>query len=383
VTLQRARAVFLAVLVLPGAVTRAADAAAPGSSFEELAGKADAARAAGRTEEAAALYRRALASKPGWAEGLWALGAMAYDADRWAECRDSFRRLDTVRPAMAAAWALRGLCEFRLGELKSAGAHLGKGLSLGLPPQDELGRVVLYHRALLFVREAQFELAIDPLRTILQFQAPTPELAVACGLVALRRPLLPDEVHAEERTLVHETGDAYCAHLARHPDDAVRRFEALLTAHPRERYLHYAFGLALAQQGSVAALEAFRKEIELFPDDVLARVELGFGLLARGREAEAVAPAEEAVRLAPGLFVTHLLLGRALAATGSVERGIRELEAAAALAPRIPEVQLALARAYAQAGRRQDAERANAAFRSLDASRRGETGAARSAAETP
>ena len=66
--------------------------------------------------------------------------------------------------------------------------------------------------------------------------------------------------------------------------------------HPRERYLHYGRGLALAQQGSAEALDAFRKEIELFPDDVLARVELGFGLLARGREAEAVAPAEEAVR---------------------------------------------------------------------------------------
>ena len=110
------------------------------------------------------------------------------------------------------------------------------------------------------------------------------------------------------------------------------RFEALIAKHPRERYLHYGYGLVLAQRGSAEAVEQYRREIELFPDDVLARVELGFALLAQGRQEEAVAPAEAAVRLAPGLFVTHLVLGRALAATGRVERGIRELETAAALA---------------------------------------------------
>ena len=148
-------------------------------------------------------------------------------------------------------------------------------------------------------------------------------------------------------------------------------FEALMQKHPRERYLHYGRGLVLAQQGSAEALDEYRKEIELFPDDVLARVELAFGLLARGREAEAIAHAEEAARLAPGLFVTHLVLGRSLAATGQLERGVKELETAAALQPRIPAIQLALARAYAQAGRKLDADRANATFRSLEAARRG------------
>jgi predicted Zn-dependent protease len=182
---------------------------------------------------------------------------------------------------------------------------------------------------------------------------------------------------------VRQAGEAYCAHLARHSEQAVPRFDALVLQHPRERYLHYGRGLALAQQGSADALAEFRREIELFPDDVLARVELGFGLLTRGREAEAIAPAEEAVRLAPGLFVTHLVLGRALAATGRLERGIQELETAAAVAPRIPEIQLAHARADAPAGRKADADRANAAFQSLEASRRGSSTASRHPPEAP
>jgi len=345
-------------------------AAATGSDTVES--RAEAARAAGRLDEAAELYRQTLAARPRWAEGLWALGTIAYEQDRFAECRGVFSRLVAVQPKLAAAWALRGLCEFRLGAWAPAREHVEKGLSLGMPPSEDLTRVVLYHHALLLVRETRFDLAIAPLRSILQFQGPTAELELACGLVLLRRPVLPQAIPAAAVDLVKGAGQAYCASLARHPEVAAPRFEALIAKYPRERYLHYGYGLTLAQRGSAEGVAQYRREIELFPDDVLARVELGFALLAQGREEEAVAPAEAAVGLAPGLFVTHLVLGRALAATGRLERGIRELETAAAQQPRIPEIQLALARAYVQAGRKVDADRANATFQSLETARRGE-----------
>ena len=99
---------------------------------------------------------------------------------------------------------------------------------------------------------AKFESAIAPLRTILEFQAATPDLEVACGLVLLRRAVSPADVPPRERELVSQAGSAYCVHLARHPEDAVRRFEALVSRHPDERYLRYGWGLALAQQGSAA-----------------------------------------------------------------------------------------------------------------------------------
>jgi tetratricopeptide (TPR) repeat protein len=377
-------ALALALVLLTAGSARAQPAAPPPSgAFGDLARRADEARAAGRLDEAAALYRQALAARPRWAEGLWALGTIAYEQDRFAECRDVFSRLAAVQPKMAAAWALRGLCEFRLGAYARARTHLGKAVELGLPPREGLSQAVLFHQALLLTQEGAFDLAIAPLSQILQLQPSSPELDVACGLVLLRRPLLPASIPRADLDLVRQAGEAYCAHLARHPEQAVPRFDALVRQHPRERYLHYGRGLALAQQGSADAIAEFRKEIELFPDDVLARVELAFGLLTRGREAEAVAPAEEAARLAPGLFVTHLVLGRALAATGRLERGIRELETAAAMEPRIPEVQLALARAYAQAGRKQEAARANAAFQSLQEGRRGSSDASRPAPAAP
>jgi len=360
----------LALAVAAADIALAQPAPAASSSFDDLAGRADAARVAGRLDEADALYRQALALRPKWAEGLFYVGTMAYDRNRFPQCRDAFRRLSAVEPKMAAAWAFLGLCEFRLSGYAGAREHLDRALSLGMPPEEDLTRTVLYHHALLLVRESRFEPALVPLRALLSSRAPSPEVLDACGLVLLRRPKLPAEIPPSDRTLVREAGHAYCAQLDRHTDEAMRLFAALVEKRPRERYLHYGYGIALAQAGSAESLVQFRREIELFPDDVLARVELAFALLARGREQEAVAPAEAAARLAPGLFATHLVLGRALVATGQLTRGIRELETAAGMAPQIPEVHIALARAYARAGRKADADRANAVFRALDEARR-------------
>jgi predicted Zn-dependent protease len=383
--LTRGRALVLwGTLLAAGAGRLAAAQASPAAAAtggDPAIARAERARAAGRLNEAAALYREALAARPRSVEGLWALGTIVYEQDRFAECRDVFARLAAVRPKLAPAWALRGLCEFRLGAHANARRHLERALALGLPAQDELGRVANYHEAMLLVREAAFDRAIAPLRSVLQFGPPTPELETACGLVLLRRALLPADVPAASRELVQRAGQAYCAHLARHPETALPLFEALVREYPRERYLRYGHGLTLAQQGSAEALDQFAREIDLFPDDVLARVELGFGLITRGREAEAVAPGRAAVRLAPRLFAAHLVLGRALAATGALAEAIRELETAAELAPRIPAVQLALARVYAQAGRKADAGRANAAFLALEG--RGSSSVSRPAPEAP
>jgi tetratricopeptide (TPR) repeat protein len=289
---------------------------------------------------------------------------MAYDADRLAECRDAFRRLASLRPKVGAVWALRGLCEFGLREYGVARQHLEKALALGFPKNDLIGPVALYHQALLLIQDSAFDLAIGPLTQLVHAQGESPELVAACGLVLLRRPLLPDSIPSPERALVVEAGGAYCAHLARKGELACRLFEALLRRYPEERHLHYGYGLALAQRGLPEAAAEFRREIELHPDHVLAHVELAFTLLTRGASKEARGPAEAAVKLAPGLFAAHLALGRALTATGEATRGVEELEAAARLAPDVPEVHFA-----------QDAARANEVFRALDAARRRGTAA--------
>ena len=46
----------------------------------------DAARDGKQLEQAITLYQRALKLKPDWDEGLWNLGSIAYDLDRYSEC---------------------------------------------------------------------------------------------------------------------------------------------------------------------------------------------------------------------------------------------------------------------------------------------------------
>jgi predicted Zn-dependent protease len=348
--------------------------AAATASFDDLVRRADGARLAGRLEEAEALYREALKQRPRWPDGWWYLGTMAYERDRPKECVQAFRRLLALRPQTAAGWALRGLCAFQLEEYAAARRHLERALTAGPLEDEAMGRVAAYHQALLLIRDGEFEAALLPLAQLLQTQPRTPELSFACGLALLRRAEVPAETAPADRERVRAVGEAYCAHLAHRTDEAQRRFEELLGVYPRQRHLHYGYGLSLAQAGKAECLAQFEREIELFPDDVLARIELALGLVARGRAAEALAPAEKAKALAPRLFATRYALGRALVETGALERGILELEAAVALAPDIPEMILALARAYARAGRRADAERANQAFQALDRARRSPAG---------
>jgi len=54
-------------------------------SFQTLSQQADAARDAKQLEKALTLYQRALKLKPNWDEGLWNLGSIAYDLDRYSE----------------------------------------------------------------------------------------------------------------------------------------------------------------------------------------------------------------------------------------------------------------------------------------------------------
>jgi predicted Zn-dependent protease len=183
--------------------------------------------------------------------------------------------------------------------------------------------------------------------------------------------MLPEEVPAAKRELVQAAGRAGFAALALKPDGRAL-FEELLSRYPTTPNLHYAYGGYLLQQGqdnADAALEAFRKEIEIDPRAVYPRLEIAFELLKRGEHAAALPHAEEATRLAPGLFAGHHALGRALIEVGQVPRGIAELEEAVRLAPDSPDMRAALARAYVTAGRRADAEKERDVYRRLQLER--------------
>src|ERR1700736_387645 len=88
--------------------------AAGQTPFHSLVPQADAARDGKQLDKALALYRQALKLKPDWDEGLWNVGSITYDLDRYAECAPAFRRLAALKPDSAPAWTMAGLCEYKL-----------------------------------------------------------------------------------------------------------------------------------------------------------------------------------------------------------------------------------------------------------------------------
>ena len=341
------------------------------AAFEDIRLRAAAAREANQLAEAINLYWQAVGLRPSWEEGWWYLATMLYELDRYAEARDAFRSFVAIQPKGGAGWALMGLCEFRLREYEAALTHIQRGRLLGLGDSEQLIFVTRYHAALLLTRFAQFEGALE----ILNYLARTlpnenPSVVEAVGLGALRIPLLPAEIPADQRELVIKAGRASYLQFARRLPDAEKEFAELVARYPDVPNVNYAHGVFLLDVKPEAAPDAFLREIKISPSHVAARVQLAFLYINHGEHANGLPFAEQAVELAPGLFAARNALGRILIEIGDVARAIKELEAGVRQAPDSPEMHFALARAYTRAGRAQDARQARANFLRLDKIRR-------------
>jgi tetratricopeptide (TPR) repeat protein len=338
-----------------------------------VARRAKEAREGNQVDEAIRLYRRAVRLRPRWDEGWWYLATLQYETDRFAEARESFLRFLALKPEAGPAWALRGLCDFRLGDYATSLEHLGKGMSLGAG-DPAIVRVARFHQALLFVRSGQFELAVLPLTLLARSEPESLGLLEPIGLMLLRKPMLPADIPERERPLVRAAGRAGYLHFARKGQEAAQAFAELVAAYPREPWVHYGHGVFLLGSDAERGLAELEREVELQPQAVYPHLEIAFEKLRRGDAEGARARAETAVKLAPGLFAARNALGRALVEIGDLDRGLRELQEAARLAPDSPEMFFSLARGYQKAGRKDEADRARATFVELDQRRRRERG---------
>lgn len=340
----------------------------PGVPFDELVRLAEVADDAGRADEAVRAYRAALDLNPPWHDGWWRLGLLLSEGGCHEAARGAARRVVSLNPGAGPGWALLGRAELALGDREQAFAHLSRAIELGLASAPELGRHALHELTLLLIRRGDFPATARNLTILARIEPDEPELVLACGLAALRRPRLPGELTAPEREVVEAAGRAGLALLAGRSEEGHGLFEALLARYPAARGVHFAYGLVLSREGSPEALPLLRRETELFPDNGDAQLELAFETLERGAPAAALPPARAAVRLLPDSFWSHLALGRALLATEGLAEATVALETARRLAPEARDVFVALAQAYARAGRTAEVDATRATLQRLDAS---------------
>ncbi len=330
-----------------------------------LSSQAAAARDANRLDEAAVLYRQALALKADWAEGWWSLGTLLYDRDSYADAAGAFRKVVELTPKSGMASVMLGLCEAKLGQNQAARRHIEAGRKLGIGENPELRRVMLYTQGTLLLAEGNFAGAQDTLGTLARDGVEQEELILALGQAVLGIRSLPADKTTRE--IVRRAGRAERFAARNEAPAALREYRTLAADAPEFRNVQFAYGrYLLTIHQNAEAIEAFQREIANTPNHLLARLGIA-GICVVTDPAAGLPYAEQAVKLAPRLAEARYLLGMLLLDTGATERAIAELEAARSADANQAKIYFALSRAYATANRSEDAERARAMFGRLNA----------------
>lgn len=335
-------------------------------SFASLSSRADAARDANHLTEAAALYRKALAIRPSWAEGWWSLGTLEYDQDHYAKAALALQKVIAFQPNNGTAHAMLGLCEFELGHDAAALRQIEKGKNLGLQKNPDLWHVVLYHEGVLLQRKGSFQAAQDALEELCLEVGANEKAANILGMTMLRlRAHDPPGAGAAGADVVEHIGQAECLAGQKKYDEARPIFEAAIKEHPDYPNIHYAYGLFLTELRDVpSAVEQFKQEIANQSNDVIARLRIA-AIEFKEDSAAGIPYAEQAVALDPQQPFAHYVLGLLRLDVDDYLKAIPELEIAQKSMPNEPKIYFALGTAYSRAGRKQDAQRARATFQRL------------------
>jgi tetratricopeptide (TPR) repeat protein len=216
---------------------------------------------------------------------------------------------------------------------------------------------VLYYIAVLLTRMERYDDSMDMLVKMISIDADPSLLVEPAGLAGLRLPLLPTEIPPDRKSLVDMAGQAIVAMSTQHYGEADAKFKEMEAAYPNEPGVHFVYGAYLMQLHPEDGIREMKRELEISPSHVLARVRLAEQYLAQQQPDQALQYAEEAAKLDPKRASAHMLLGEALVAKGDLAAGTKELETSRdddALSSRI---HWDLMRAYLKAGRVEDAKR--------------------------
>ncbi len=339
----------------PPAAVSAQGSTTSRATFQQLSRDADLAREENR-QDAIQLYQRALGLKPEWPEGLWYSGTLLYEKERYAESRDTLRRFVALQPDAGPGWAMLGLSEFQTRQYPRALDHLQRAMALGLGDRKEMAHSVFYFVAVLLNRLERYDDSMDMLVRIIAQDENSASLVEPAGLAGLRIPLLPGEIPADRRDLVRLAGGAVVALQTQHYEDADASFKKLLAAYPDEPGVHFLYGAYLMPLHSDDGIRELKRELEISPSHVLARVRLAGEYLEQQKIDEAIRLSQEAVKLDAKRASARMLLGEAYVASGRLPDGIKELESARDADPLTSRIHWDLLRAYTAAGRADDAK---------------------------
>ena len=327
------------------------------ASFDDLAQAAKRARDENRGDAAIDSYRKALMLNPEWDEGLWYLGTLLYEKENYFEARTDLRIFLARNPENAYGWALLGLSEYETRDYRRALDHLQQSMVLGLGDNRKMTSTVTYVIAILLTRSEKFDESMALLFTKIASGENALLLVEPLGLAALRLPFLPAEIPADRLEMIRIAGDGALAVEAQHYEEADKQFKELEAKYPDQPGVHFLIGAYLLGERPDDGIKELKREIEISPSHVPARIRLAEEYIKRQDVNQAISFAQEARKLEPRNGWASRVLGEALIAKGDSAAGIEQLEIAQDSLPVDVRVRWDLFRAYTAAQRLEDAAR--------------------------
>ncbi|HLY59934.1 MAG TPA: tetratricopeptide repeat protein [Terriglobia bacterium] len=336
--------------------------------FQKIADQASQAREANQDQQAINLYLQALKLNPSWNEGWWYLGTLYYDGNQFPEGVGAFHNLVEMMPDYGAGWAMLGLCESETHDIENAYIHLQMGRAKGMGDNKELIYATRYHQALIDLLLGNFEEANSLLSSLVTQNVLSTNVKQAMGLALLRVQLQPNQIDPSKDALVSAAGDVGELEALGDFDEAKKAFEKMIHDYPSTPFVHYSYGVMLAELSQYKEAEQqLLEEIKVNPDSSMPYMQVAYVYIRTSRYEDALGMARKATQLVPGSFAAHYLAGRSLLEVGQVNESIQELNIAKRLAPTSPEVRYSLARALSRAHRPQEAAKEQEEFKRLNA----------------
>jgi len=320
----------------------------------------------GQLDQAADGFSSIVKTSPTFAEAYLNLGLVREEQGRHPEAIDNFQKALQLKPRLRGANLFLGVSQYRTNHLDLALAALHKETVAN--PKDANAWMWL---GVVALEKGDGDQAVDALDKAARLAPANVDILYHRGRAHLAvsnesyaRMFKADPKSWRVRQLLAEAN----ANAERHTD-AIAEYQAAIKLAPNEPRLHEELGAEFRVAGKVAeAEEAFRRELEIDPDNAVARYKLGVIEIEKGDPVTGKRLIEEALRARADLLHVDYNLGRAEMQLGNDAAAMEDFQRVTK-ADSDPEIlQLAwyqLAIVYRHLHRTEDARRALANFQKL------------------
>ena len=282
----------------------------------------------GNLDTAADGFAAVIKQAPSFAEAHFNLGLVNQERGHYEEAIGNFQKALTLKPRLHGANLFLGITEFRLNELVKA--HTAVARETVNFPQDAAAWMWL---GVVCLAQDKPEEAAAALDKAARLKPDDQDILYHRGRAHL---LVSKNSYAEmfkvnpNSWLVHRVLGQANAEAERHLD-AITEYEAAIKLAPTQPGLHEELGSEYRNANKFPEAEqAFKRELEIDPYNVLAKYKLGAIALEEGDAARAKELMEAALAVKPNLAHADYNLGRAEMMLGQDEAAMAHLQKATA-----------------------------------------------------